>query len=754
MLKKNIKIIQRSFIISFVFLNFLFVSSYAEVIKKFQIVGNDRISNETIVLFSGLSINDDVNDNELNAAIKNLYETSFFQNLEINLENNILYINVVENPLIQSIVIEGIKRQSLVEIVKDIIVQKEKTSFVESKVKKDEERILNSLRVAGYYFSEISTSAKKNDNNTVDIIYEVTLGERALIKNIKFTGNKVFKDNKLRKIIVSEEAKFWKIISSKKVVDLRRLNLDKNLLLNFYKDSGYYNAKVNDSFAQIIEDKYFDIVFNIDAGEKYYFNDLKLNLPSEYNKNDFLKLDKLLKDLKDKPYALNRIEEILEEIDDIALSNNYEFVSATYNESIVDNNKINLSINLKDTEKFYIERINIVGNSITSERVIRNQLISDEGDPFNELLFNKSINNIKNLGLFKSVKNTVENVDNKKTKIINVEVEEKPTGEIFAGAGTGTSGSSLSFGISENNYLGEGIKLGSNFSISSDSITGRIFLNDPNYKNSNRSLIRGIESTENDFLSSYGYKTQKTGFTFGTSYEQYKDIFFTPTISNYYEQITTNSKASAAKRKQDGNYLDLLFDYSVVLNKLNQNFNPTDGYKLAFSQELPIYSEDFTLINKVNYTNYYETANNTVYSFGIFSAAANSISNDDARITKRIFIPSKKLRGFEPGKIGPKDGSDYIGGNFGSSVNFASTLPRLFTDIQDLDVSLFFDAANVWGVDYSSSIDDNSKIRSSTGVAFDWFTPIGPLSISYSVPLTKSASDKTEKIRFNIGTSF
>ena len=123
-------------------------------------------------------------------------------------------------------------------------------------------------------------------------------------------------------------------------------------------------------------------------------------------------------------------------------------------------------------------------------------------------------------------------------------------------------------------------------------------------------------------------------------------------------------------------------------------------------------------------------------------------------ITKRIFIPSRKLRGFEPGKIGPKDGSDYIGGNYGSTINFASTLPRLFTEVQDLDLSLFFDAANVWGVDYDSSLDDNSKIRSSTGIALDWFTPIGPLSLSYSLPITKHSSDVTENFRFNIGTTF
>ena len=195
-------------------------------------------------------------------------------------------------------------------------------------------------------------------------------------------------------------------------------------------------------------------------------------------------------------------------------------------------------------------------------------------------------------------------------------------------------------------------------------------------------------------------------------------------------------------------------DYSISLNKLNQNFNPTDGYRFTFAQDLPLVSEDYTLINKINFSKYFQTDGGTVFTLGTFLASANSLSNDDARITKRIFIPSRKLRGFEPGKIGPKDGNDFIGGNFGSSINISSTLPGLLTEAQDLDFSLFIDAANVWGVDYSSTIDDNSKIRSSTGIALDWFTPIGPLSLSYAFPITKSSTDVTENLRFNIGTTF
>ena len=741
--------------IAYLFFSFLiFNCSYADIINEIKISGNKRISDETIILFGEFNLNENIDYNRLNQITNNLYKTLFFKDITVNLENNILYISVEENPLIQSVNFEGVKNKSLLAQLNDIIIQKEKSSYTESRVKTDQDIIINTLRVSGFYFSKVSTSVKKNDNNTVDIIYNIELGDRALIKNIKFIGDKVFKDNKLRKIITSEESKFWKFLSSKKNIDIKRFELDENLLRNFYKNNGYYNVKINSSYAQIIDNKNFEIIFNIDAGEKFYFNDLKVNIPTEYNKKDFQKIEALMKSFKSKKYSLKKIEDILDEIDLIALNENYEFVSATYNENIIDKNKINLTINLKDAEKFYVDRINIYGNFVTSETVIRNQLLTDEGDPFNELLVNKSFNKIKSLNIFKSVKTNVETNDSTKSKIINISVEERPTGEIFAGAGTGTSGSSINFGISENNYLGENIKLGSKLSISDDSISGQLFLTEPNYKNSNKSFKRGIERKEDDYISKYGYKNEKTGFVVGTSYEQYRDVFFSPNISLYHENITTTSSASNAKQKQKGDYLDLILDYGITYNKLNQNFNPTDGYKIRFSQDLPIYSEDFTLVNSVNFSNYFQTENRTLFSFSFYTATSTSLSSDDARITKRIFIPQRKLRGFEPGKVGPKDGDDFIGGNFGSAINFASTLPNVFTEVQNLDLSLFFDAGNVWGVDYSSSIDKSNQIRSSTGIALDWFTPIGPLSLSYAVPITKKDTDVTENIRFNIGTTF
>jgi len=550
MLKKIIKTNIKIFNLAFFMIILSCKLTLADVLKDFKINGNNRISDETIILFSDYKIEDILTSNDLNIIINNLNDTSFFSDIKINFENNILFINVTENPLIQSLKIEGIKRKSLVAQIKESIVQKEKTPFIKSKIKNDQDRILNSLRINGYYFAKINSQIKKNNNNTVDIIYKIDLGDKAVIKKIKFIGNKVFKDNKLKKIIISEESKFWKIISSKKNLDIQRIDLDKNLLMNFYKNNGFYNPKINISYAKIIENNNFELIFNIDAGAKYFFNDLKINIPDEYDKADFNELEKTLNNLSLKKYSLNRIEDILDEIDNIALSKNYEFISATYDELIVENNKINLSINLKDTKKYYISKINITGNSITSEKVIRNELLADEGDPFNELLVNKSLNQIKSLRLFKNVETNIETSENEMTKSINIDVEEQPTGEIFAGAGTGTGGSNLSFGISENNYLGEGIKLGADLTLTNDSINGKIFINEPNYKNTNRAFNRSFERSDIDNLSNFGYETSKTSFSFGTSYEQYKDIYFSPTLLTSFEEINTTASASNAKKKQ------------------------------------------------------------------------------------------------------------------------------------------------------------------------------------------------------------
>ena len=726
---------------------------FASDIYSFIINGNERISKETIILFSNLKKDEEINSNLLNNSLKNLYDTGYFEFVDIELKNNQIIINVVENKIIQSIEFSGVKNKSILEQLNKLVKIDEKSSYFLDKVKRQKNTILNFLRTQGFYFTEIDVRIKENKNNSVNIYFNIETGKRAVIKTIKFIGVKNIKTNKLKRIIASEENKFWKFITKNKYLDVNRIKLDERLISNYLKNKGYYNASVESSFAELTDENSFELTFKLNLGEKYYFNNIKLNIPDVYSTSNFKEFDELFEKLKNNLYSLNSIEKILKNIDNIALREEFEFVNATYQETITDGNKINLLINLEESEKFYIDRINIFGNFITEEKVIRNSLIVDEGDPFNEILFNKSIQNLKAKNYFKQVdREIINSTKSSNSKIINITVEEKPTGEIFAGLGAGTDGTSISAGIKENNYLGKGISLNTNLGISDTKIKGLFSVTNPNFRNTDREISTTVESSTLDYMSLSGYKSTRTGFSLGTSFEQYDDLFFSPKISTYYEKISTSSNASENKQKQQGDYFETLFTYGLTVNKLNQNFQPSEGYRTIFTQTLPFYSaDDFTLEHALNAEKYITYADDLVFSAKLYAKAVNSI-NEDVRISKRAFIPSRRLRGFTAGKIGPIDGGEFIGGNYASALNLTTDLPIL-NEVQSIDFNFFFDAANVWGVDYDELIDD-SKLRTSTGVGVDWFTPIGPLTMSLTIPITKEHTDETESLRFNIGTSF
>ena len=741
------------FFLKILLLNVLFINcALAEKIKKITILGNERISKETIKLFSEIKLNQNVNRDNLNESLKKLYETGYFDKIDIEIASNELIIKVKENFIIQSVEQKGVKNKSLIEKIDDLIKPSEKTSFIKEKIQITKNNILNLLRNAGFYFAEVNPKIIENENNSVNIIYDIQTYEKSIIEKINFIGNTNIKDKKLRNVIVSEEGKFWKFLTRNKYLDINRIDLDKRLLKNFYKNKGYYNATIESSFANLSSNKNFELTFKINSGEKYFFNEINFNIPDEYSSDNFKQFNKIFENLKGKRYSLNAINKILKEINKIALIEEFQFINAKYNEQIVDN-KINLTITFGETEKLYIERVNVFGNFITEEKVIRNSLIVDEGDPLNEILFDKSIHDLKAKNIFKTVEKEIINSENdKNSRIINITVEEKPTGEIFAGIGAGTSGSTITAGIKENNYLGKGIGLNTNLSLSDTKIRGLFSVTNPNFRNSDRSLKTVVESSTLDYMSTAGYKSSRTGFSLGTSFEQFNDFYFSPEISTYYEKIDTSSKASDNKKKQEGDYFETLFTYGLTVNKLNQNFKPSDGYKTTFKQTLPIYAtDDITFENSLFSERHFTYADDLVLSINFFVKAVNSI-DEDVRVSKRVFIPSRRLRGFSPGKIGPQDGGEYIGGNYGSALNITSDLP-LFSENQYLDFNVFLDIANVWGVDYSTLLDD-SKIRSATGIGVDWFTPIGPLTFSLAIPLLREHTDETETIRFNIGTSF
>ena len=745
-----------NFLIKIIFIYCFFLSSLsAEIIKKFEISGNKRISDETIIIFSEINLNENVSKQKLDRAIKNLYKTNFFSDINLTFENQILKLNVTENPIIDNFEITGIKKQSLVEFIKGKIQLAEMKSFDQEILSADLSLIQNILKTSGYYFSNITSSKNLNKElNSIDLKIDIQLGEKAKIKNIVFLGDKVFKDKRLKEVITSEEHKFWKFISSNVYINEELINLDKRLLTNYFKDNGYFNVLVENSFVEFDKNSNFNLIFKITSGEKYFFNNFSLNIPSNYDTNTFKSVEKKFTKLKGEVYSLSKVNALLKDIDKIALTKQYEFINASIAEKI-DKNKIDFEINISESEKIYVEKINISGNYSTLEEVIRNNLIVDEGDPLNEILFNRSINNLKSLGIFKKVDTDIQNGSEDTFKIIDIEVEERPSGEISLQAGFGTSGEILGGGIKEKNFLGQGINLDANLELTPETVKGRFIYAKPNFGNSENTLFTSLKSSSTDLLTDSGYKTSELGFSLGTKFEQFQNVFLSPEIDILVEDLETSSKASDNLKKQEGSYTDLYFNYTINQDLRDKRYRSESGYQTFFSQEVPLVSDNSEFSNAFEITKYKKlsTKSDTIGKISFYAKTITGLS-DDVRVSKRLGVPSYKLRGFVKGKVGPVENNDYIGGNHVTALNLSATLPNIVEGLDNLDVGVFFDAANIWGVDYDSSLDDKSTIRSSTGVAFNLLTPLGPLSFSFANALTKASSDKTETFRFRLGTQF
>ena len=731
----------------------VFNLSKAENIDKIEFLGNERIPNETILMLSDVSKNQFLDENKINQILKDLYNSNFFENVNINFENNVLKIIVTENPLINKINFEGIKAKKNLELIQENLKLNERSSYNDLSLQEDLKSIKSTLKDIGYYFSNVEVYLEDLEDNKININYKIDVGQKAKIKKISFIGNKKIKDGKLKNIIVSEEYKFWKIISGKKYLNEALIQFDKRLLKNFYLNKGYYDVVINSSFAKLTGKNEFELIYNIDANEKLYFNDLNLILPIDYDQENFLRINKLFTKLKGQPYSLNSVNEIIEEIEIIVLNEQFESSKAIVKENIISN-KINLDFSLEETDRFVVERINIFGNNVTQESVIRNNLSIDEGDIFNELLTKKSENSIKALNLFRKVETKVVEGSDPSSKVIEIELEEKPTGEIMAGAGFGTDGGSFSFGVKENNYLGRGVAFDGSVTLNDDSIKGNLGITNPNFQNTDKSVSFDFQISETDKLKDFGYKTNKNGIEIGTNFEFLRDFNLGLGSSAFIEKIETDSTASARQKKMEGDYFDSFFNLTADYDKRNQKYKASKGFRSFYGANMPLISETNTLTNTYDFKYFTELYEENITTAGILIKTANSLTNDDIKLSERLFVPSRRLRGFESGKIGPKDGKDFIGGNFVTALNFNTNIPQLFPTAESFEFLFFVDAANIWGVDYDSSLDKNNDFRSSVGLAVDWMTVVGPLNFSLAQPITKSDGDKLESFRFNLGTTF
>tara|TARA_X000000950_G_C13894714_1_gene652362 strand:- start:479 stop:2710 length:2232 start_codon:yes stop_codon:yes gene_type:complete len=724
----------------------------AENIDKLIINGNNRVSEETIKIYGGINNFSKYSEKNSNIILKNLYETGFFETVEILFQKNTLIVNLKEYPTINQLILVGEKSNKFKDEIKKIVYSKEKKPLNKSNLAKDVDIIKSLYSSLGYNFAKVEAKLNKIDDNNYDLLFEIDRGKKTKISSINFIGNDNVRGKRLKNIIASEENKFWKFISRNTVLSKNLINLDLRLLTNYYKSIGFYDVKISSNLAKIINTEQAELLYSIDEGNRYIIEKVSTNVDKVFDKEIFFPLNKIYKEYVGQYYSPFKVKKILDEIDEIVANNNMQFVEHNVQEQ-VSNDTINIIFNIFEGEKELIERINVKGNTVTNEDVIRGELLLDEGDPFTKINLEKSISKIKARSIFKSVNYQIIDGSENNLKIIDIQVEERPTGEISAGAGIGTSGGALAFGVKENNWLGTGRSVEFQLDLDEESLAGVISLVDPNYDYLGNSLNYFLKSESND-KPNQGYENTVVSAGLGTTFEQYKDLTASIGTSFTYDDLRTLSSASNSLKKNSGEFTDLSFNYGFAYDKRDRVFMPTSGGITKFNQSIPIYADKSFINNSFSYSTYKSLTEDVIGAGKFYISAINGLGSDDVRLSKRKNLSVKRLRGFEKGKVGPLDGTDHIGGNYSAALNFEANLPNILPENTNTDVGAFLDFGSVWGVDYDDSIDDSNKLRSSTGLALNWMSPLGPMSFVLSQNLSKADTDKTESFRFNLGTTF
>jgi len=740
----------RSIIIFFI----IFTNVTFAEIKKINIVGNARVSSATIESLVDKKIIN-IDTIYINNLTKKIYDTDFFSDVKISFNQDVLTINVSENPIVNFFYINGVKDSDLDQVNK-IITLKENSIFSSSKLKKDIEATREFLNASGYYQASITPEVIKIDNNQINLIINIDKKEISKIKNIYFIGNKYFSNSQLLDVITSTEDGWWKIFSSSALSE-QRIEYDKQLLKDFYKSKSFYDAQIESAFASIDKNNKFTLTYSINSGKKYKFGDYDIKVSGlalkEVDINEIKNIsNKLLKNEFYSPLTINKINK---QITDFLETKKYGNFEINIQDLKAADDKINIIIQLNEGQKSLVNKINIKGNTITEEKVIRDNLIISEGDQLNSTKVKKSIDNVKSKQLFSKVEYKIEDSEKKNFKDLNLFVKEQPTGSISAGVGYGSNGGLFEASINERNFLGQGINLNFTGRLSSDEIKGEFSYVDPNYLNSNKELAASLFSVVDDYENS-GYQNKSAGTRFATKYEIYDDIFFRPNLAVQFDTLEVTGNASSLLRSRQGDFITTSLGYNFLYDQRDSKFNPTSGSIIYFDQNIATFFSDIPTVQTGVGATFYKELLSDKFIGSAKARLTNVVAfNDkDVKLSDRVFSTNSDLRGFEQRGVGPVDSGDHIGGNNLATLSLKSTFPNPIPENLRATTFLFLDMGNVWGADYSSSISDSSKLRSTTGIALDLMSPIGPLSFTYSIPLSKASTDKEQNFLFNIGSSF
>lgn len=730
----------------------------AQTISDIRVEGTQRIDPETVRSYLLVKPGDTLDAEGLDRALKALFATGLFADVQLKREGAVLVAQVVENPIINRIQFEG-NRRVKDEILNQEVQLRSRQVYTRTKVQNDVKRILDLYRRSGRFAASVEPKAIQLPQNRVDLVFEIAEGDITAVNKIAFVGNQRFSEGSLRDVINTKESRWYRFLSSADTYDPDRVSFDRELLRKFYLAQGYADFRVVSGVAELTPDREsFYVTFTVDEGERYRFGAVDLVSRLRDLKPETLK--GVLSTSAGDWYDADKVDDSIQRLTDHLGSLGYAFVDVR--PRIVrdkDQRTIAVTYEIQEGPRVYVDRINIVGNVRTLDRVIRREVKLAEGDAFNTAKMRRSRQRIRNLGFFDKVDVTNVPGETPDRTVVNVEVQERSTGEVSFGVGFSSSDGPLAdIRIRERNLLGRGQDLTIGFLLSAKRQEADLSFEEPYFLDTDIAAGFDLFRLRRDFQREARYDVDSIGGSVRARYQLSEFLRHTVRYTLRSDEIqNVGSEASRFVREQQGRFITSGPGHDLLYDRRDDRFDPTDGYFVRLSQDIAGLGGDSKwLRNRLAAGYYYPFSEDWVASL---SGEAGYIFNfnEPVRINQRFFVGGENFRGFRSAGLGPRDrvSGDSLGGNeyaVGTvSMSFPTGLPKEI----GIRGFVFSDFGTLRNTDAKGAgVLDTGSLRASLGVGFSWRSPFGPLRLSFAFPVVKEEFDKREIFRFSFGSRF
>lgn len=724
-------------------------------VSEIAISGNSRVSDSTISAYLPVRVGDAISEDSLDNAIDSLFATKLFNDVTINIEGTRISIAVVENPIVNRVNIEGNDVLDDERLLAELDIQPRRV-FTRKVAVDATQKLLEIYRLSGRYAAEITPQVIRLDNNRVDLIFEVDEGPLIKVTSISFIGNETFSDFALRQVISSRQVRWWAFLSSVDKYDESRLDYDARLLRQFYLGRGYANIEIKRAQGGLLADRSgFALTFEIDEGTRYKLRDVSFT--SQITDIDVSKFRDDIPLEKGDWYNVKGLEQGLLNVTNSLGNLGYAFVDVRPQVTPdTDSNELDIEISIGEGRKNYIERIEVVNNSRTRDTVIRRELEVVEGDPYNQLKLDKSLQNIKNLGFFRTVDiSTVRGSADDQT-IAKINVEEQSTGDFSIGVGySSLDKSTVSLGINERNFLGSGRGLKFSTSLSESRSDYRLGLTEPYFLDRD---LRSSAEIFNQKLENSTLTTKSTGVNLGVAFDAADDYYHRIGYElSSADSTQSSTTATSLTGEENKDLLRSALSYTIGRSTLDNRFDPTEGYLYELDETVSGLGGDVTFMKTSVRASYFKPLNFNSFILGV-RGRAGFVDGLGEKVTQsaRFYLGGRTVRGFDSSGIGPRDtgANSAVGGNYMYSAT--AEIVSSYGLSEDLGVrwTVFSDIGSVWDTDYPSGVTgaNDDSLRQSVGVGFLWDTAVGPLTFYWADAVSKSSNDQLKRFQFNIGT--